>query len=114
MLGSMGTKGGSVLYHIGYGGYNTSLVCLNINGVTDCCQPRCWLISVGWVTKPNCDRIYGIITPTYIVGMLIITCGREVMSSSFINFFNLSSTKGYYWIHVQHVDNMHRLMQFQR
>jgi hypothetical protein len=45
--------------------------------------------------------------------MLIITCGREVMSSSFINLFNLSSTKGYYWIHVQHVDNMHRLMQFQ-
>ncbi len=43
MLGSMGTKGGSVLYHIGYG---TTLGCLAISGVTSCSQPRFWLTSV--------------------------------------------------------------------
>jgi hypothetical protein len=38
MLGSMGIKGGIVLYHIGYG---ITLSCPTINGVTCCCQPRC-------------------------------------------------------------------------
>jgi hypothetical protein len=33
MLGSMGTKGGTILYHIGCG---ITLVCLVINGVIDC------------------------------------------------------------------------------
>jgi hypothetical protein len=37
----MGTKGGIVLYHIGYGGYGTTLSYHVINGVTSCCQPRC-------------------------------------------------------------------------
>jgi hypothetical protein len=41
MLGSMGTKGGNVLYHIGYGGYDSSLGCPTINGVIGCYQPRC-------------------------------------------------------------------------
>jgi hypothetical protein len=53
MLGSMGTKGGTILYHIGYGGYGTTLGCLAISGVTSCYQPKCWLTNVGWVTKPN-------------------------------------------------------------
>jgi hypothetical protein len=52
MLGSMGIKGGIVLYHIGYG---TTLSCLIINGVTSCYQPKCWPTSVGWVTKPDYD-----------------------------------------------------------
>jgi hypothetical protein len=90
---SMGTKGGIVLYHIGYGGYGTTLGCHVISGVT-CCQPRCWLINIGWVTKPSCDRICGTCTPTKIVSVLIAKDGREVMSSSFNNHFNLSSTKG--------------------
>jgi hypothetical protein len=34
MLGSMGTKGGIVLYHIGYGGYGTTKGCLIVNGIT--------------------------------------------------------------------------------
>jgi L,D-peptidoglycan transpeptidase YkuD (ErfK/YbiS/YcfS/YnhG family) len=36
----MGTKGGTILYHIKYGGYGKALGCLAISGVT-CCQPRC-------------------------------------------------------------------------
>jgi hypothetical protein len=32
MLGSMGTKGGTILYHIGYG---TTLCCLVISGGTN-------------------------------------------------------------------------------
>jgi L,D-peptidoglycan transpeptidase YkuD (ErfK/YbiS/YcfS/YnhG family) len=41
MLGSMGTKGGTVFYHIGYDGYGTTLGCPTINGVTSCYQPKC-------------------------------------------------------------------------
>jgi hypothetical protein len=40
MLGSMGIKGGIVLYHIGYGGYGTTLIYPIINGVIRCSQPR--------------------------------------------------------------------------
>jgi len=41
MLGSMGTKGGTILYHIGYGGYGATLGCHVISGVTKYCQPMC-------------------------------------------------------------------------
>jgi hypothetical protein len=37
MLRSMGIKGGTVLYHIGYG---ITLSCLTISGVIGCCQLR--------------------------------------------------------------------------
>ncbi len=37
MSRSMGTKGGTISYHIGYGGYGTTLGWHVINGVTDCC-----------------------------------------------------------------------------
>ncbi len=47
----MGTKGGTILYHIGYGGYGTTLGCFATSGVTICCQLKCWAIDVGWVTK---------------------------------------------------------------
>jgi hypothetical protein len=87
----MGTKGEIILYHIGYG---TTLGCLVINRVIDCYQPKCWLIHVGWVTKPNCDQICGMNTPSYIVGVFIVAGGKEVLSSFLINHFNLSSTKG--------------------
>ncbi len=52
MLGSMGIKGGTILYHIGYG---TILRCPAINGVTSFYQPKCWLTTIGWITKPGCD-----------------------------------------------------------
>ncbi len=38
MLGSMGTKGGSILYHIGYG---TTLGCPTMTGLIGCCQLKC-------------------------------------------------------------------------
>jgi len=41
MLGSMGTKGGIIFYHIRYGGYGTTLRCHAISGVTGCRQPKC-------------------------------------------------------------------------
>jgi hypothetical protein len=44
MLGSIGTKNGIILYHIGYG---RVLSCLTIISVTICNQPKCWLISIG-------------------------------------------------------------------
>ncbi len=44
MLGSMGIKGGTKLYHIGYG---IVLSCPTINGVLGYCQLRFWLIGVG-------------------------------------------------------------------
>jgi hypothetical protein len=94
MLGSMGTKGGTVLYHIGYDGYGTTLGCLAINGVTSCYQPRCWLANVGWVTKPGCDQICCTCTPTSIINVLVAADDRKVLSFSLINHFNLSSTKG--------------------
>jgi hypothetical protein len=94
MLRSMGTKGGSVLYNIRYGGYDISLGCPSINGVINCCHHGCWLISVGWVTKPGCDQICGIVTPTCIIGVLVVIGGREVLNFSLINCFILTSTKG--------------------
>ncbi len=110
MLRSMGIKGGIVIYHIGYG---TTLSCLVISGVKCYYQPRFWLISVGWVTKPDCDRISNMGTLACIIGVLVVVDGREVMSFLKINYLNLSSIKGQFWIHVQPVDNMHMLMQFQ-
>jgi hypothetical protein len=94
MLGSMGTKGGIVLYHIIYGGYGTTLGCFVINAITSCYQPRYWLIGVGWVVKLGRDWICGTNTPTYIIGVFIGASGKEVMSFFLINYFNLSSTKG--------------------
>ncbi len=41
MLGSMGTKGGIVLNHIGYSGYGIALGCLTISGLTSCYKPMC-------------------------------------------------------------------------
>jgi hypothetical protein len=93
MLGSMGTKGGTVLYHIGYGGYDTTIGCHVINGVTSY-QPKCWLIGVGLVAKPGCDWICGMGTPTCITNVLIVEGVKEVLNYSLINHFNLSSTKG--------------------
>jgi hypothetical protein len=90
MLGSMGTKGGTILYHIGYG---ITLVCLVINGVTDCYHLKWWLTNVGWIRKPNCDWICGTSTPSYIDGVFIAVGGREVLSSFLINHFNLSFAK---------------------
>jgi len=78
----MGTKGGSILYHIGYGGYGTTLGCLIISGVTICCQPRCWPIGVGWITKLDYDRICGMGTPTCIANVLVMAGGKEVLNSS--------------------------------
>jgi hypothetical protein len=91
MLGSMGTKGGSILYHIGYG---TTLGCPTMTGLIGCCQLKCWLFDVRLVTKPNCGQICCTSTPTCVVGGLNIIGYKEIMSSSFINHFNLSSTKG--------------------
>jgi hypothetical protein len=50
MLGSIGTKDGTILYHIKYG---TFIGCLTINGVTSSSQPKCWLTNIRLVTKPN-------------------------------------------------------------
>ncbi len=41
MLASMGTKVGTILYHIRYGGYGTTIGCLAISGVVGCRQPKC-------------------------------------------------------------------------
>jgi hypothetical protein len=47
MFGSMGTKGGIVLYHIGYGGYGIALGCITISGVTSVANlvlmNQCWV-----------------------------------------------------------------------
>jgi hypothetical protein len=94
MLGSRGTKGGTILYHIGYDGYGRTLGHPIINGVTSCYQPRCWLSNVGWVTKLGCDQICCTCTPIGIISVLVAIGSREVLSSFLINHFNLSSTKG--------------------
>jgi hypothetical protein len=91
MLRSMGTKGGTILYHIGYG---TTLGCLVINGVIGCYRSRCWLTSVRLITKPGCGQICCMGTPTCVIGMLGTIGYRAILSSSFVNRFNLSSTKG--------------------
>jgi hypothetical protein len=85
----MGTKGGTILYHIGYGGYGTTLSWPVISGVTNCCQPRCmcWLTNVGWVTKLGYDQICGIGTPTCIVGVFVMVGGRKDLNYSFNNCF---------------------------
>jgi hypothetical protein len=91
MLISMGTKGGIVLYHIGHG---ITLSCLAISGVIGCCQPMCWLIGVGLITKLGCGWICYTCTPTCVIGVFGIASYREVISSFFINCFSLSFTKG--------------------
>ncbi len=90
----MGIKGGTILYHIGYGGYGITLGCPTISGVTSYCQPRCWLTGVGCIAKFNYGWICDSSTPTCIAGVLIAASGKEVLSFFFINHFNLSSTKG--------------------
>ncbi len=90
MLGSMGIKG-RVLYHISYG---TTLGFLAIDGVISCCQPKCWLTVVGWITKFGCDWICGTGTLTCTIGVFVVIGGREVLNSFLINWFSLSSTKG--------------------
>ncbi len=80
MLGSMGTKGGIVLYHIRCGGYGTTLGYLDIKVLTFCYEPRYWLIGVGWIIKLGCDWICGTSTPTCIIGVFILASGKEVMS----------------------------------
>jgi hypothetical protein len=92
MLGSMGTKGGIVLYHIRYGGYGITIGCCAICGVIGCCQPTCWLISVGLITKLGCGWICYTSTPTCVIGVFGIT--NYILSYSFINCFSLSSTNG--------------------
>jgi hypothetical protein len=91
MLGSMGIKGGIVIYHIGYG---TTVGCFVVSGVKCCYQLRFWLTSVGWVIKHDCDRICEMGALACIIVMLIVIDGREVHNSFFINHSNLSSTKG--------------------
>jgi hypothetical protein len=49
MLGSMGTKNGIVLYHIGY---NIVLGCPTISGVIGCNQPK------SLVENPPCVTIF--------------------------------------------------------
>jgi hypothetical protein len=94
MLGSMGTKDGVVLYHIWYSGSGITLSCPTISGVTSCYQRKCWLTGVGLVTKPGCGRICCTCTPTCVINVFNTIDYREVLSSSLINCFNLSSTKG--------------------
>ncbi len=107
MLGSIGTKDGTVLYHIGYG---IIIGCPIINDVTGCNQLKCWLTDVGLVTKPGCGQICCTSTPMcHVIGVFGTRSYREVISSSLINLFNLSSRDNF-WIHVQPVDNMHMLM----
>ncbi len=91
MLGSISTKDGIVLYHIKYG---TFIGCPTINGVTSCGQPKCWLTNVRLVTKPGCIWFCCIGTPTRVASVFGTTVCKEVLNSSFINLFNLSSTKG--------------------
>jgi hypothetical protein len=89
MLKSIGTKDGIILHHIGH---NTILGCLVIRGVTSCSRPKCWLIDIGLVTKFG--QICCTSTPTCVISVFGTTCYIEVLSSSLINLFNLSSTKG--------------------
>jgi len=91
MLGSIGIKNGTILYHIGYG---TILGCHATSGVISCDQPTCWLIGIGLVTELGCIEACYTSTPTWVIGVFGTTSCREVWSYSLINFFNLSSTKG--------------------
>ncbi len=91
MLRSICTKDGNILYHIEYG---IVLGCPIISGVTSCDQLKCWLTSIGLVTKFGCIWVCYTGTPTYVASVLSTTSCREVLSSFLINFFNLSSTQG--------------------
>jgi hypothetical protein len=72
----------------------TTLGCPTINGVTSCCQLGCWLINVQLLTKPGCGQGCCIGTPTCIASVHSTIRCREIMSTYFIDCFNLSSTKG--------------------
>jgi hypothetical protein len=103
----MGIKGGIVIYHIGYG---TTLGCLVISGVKWYYQPRFRLTNVGWINKPDCDRICEMGTPACIIVMFIVVGGKKVLS-----FFSLIALiyhpqKDNFWIHVQFVNNTHMLL----
>jgi len=91
MLGSIGIKDGNILYHIEY---DIIIGCPVINGVIGCDQLKSWLTDIGLVIKFSCIWVCYIGTPTCVHNVLITTSYRRVLSSSFINFFNLSSTKG--------------------
>jgi len=60
MFGSMGTKGGIVLYHIGYGGYGITLGCFTISG--------------GYGIALGCISIH----PLPLNHALMCTCGFEL------------------------------------
>jgi len=89
MLGSIGTKDGTILYHFTYG---TFLGCHAISGVTSCGQPKCWLINIGLLAKFNFSRF--VVHVHCVASVLSTTNCREVMNYSLINLFNFSSTNG--------------------
>jgi hypothetical protein len=91
MLGFIGIKYEIILYHIQY---SIVLSCPTISGVIGCSQLKWWLIGIGLVTKLDCGRICCTCTPTWVASVLDPTGCKEVISYSFINLFNLSSTKG--------------------
>jgi hypothetical protein len=72
MLGSIGTKDGTILYYIKYG---TILGCPVISGVIGCGQICC-----------TC-------APTCVAGVFGTISYKEVMNFFLINLFNLSSTR---------------------
>jgi hypothetical protein len=108
MLRSIGTKGGTILYHIGYG---TTLGCPTIIGLIGCYQLKCWLFDVGLVTKPSCGQFVAQVhqhvslecSIQYVVEKL------WVILSSIILIYH--PQKDNFWIHVQHVDNMHMYVE---
>jgi hypothetical protein len=110
MLRSMGTKGGIILYHIGYG---IALGCPTISGVTNCCQPRYWLIGVDLIAKPDCDQICGKVHQPILMVCLLWQVVKKlwVLLSLIGSIYHPQNNN--YWIHVQLVNNMHMLMQFQ-
>jgi len=110
MLGSMGTKGGIIFYHIRYGGYGTTLRCHAISGVTGCRQPKCWLTSVGLVTKPSCGWICCIGIPTCVISVFNITSYRNVLNYFLISHLIYHPQRENSWTHFQPIDNLHRLM----
>jgi len=65
-----------------------------MSGVIGYCQPSCWLIGVELLTKPGCGQSCCIGTPTCVDNVFGTIGCKEVVSSSFINNFSLSSTKG--------------------
>jgi hypothetical protein len=100
MLGSMGSKGGTTLFHIRYGGNGITLACLTISGVIGCYQPKCWLTSVGWITKLGCDQICGIGTP-----IILLVCSSWQVVKKFWFFLSLITSihhpqRDNYWIHA--------------